>query len=64
MMQTMFLVEHAYWYYEDNLRERYPSFRHFTGFEPFARWYFGRSKILAEHAVRGLERKQNLSMDI
>ena len=36
---------------QDNLRETQPNFRHFSGFEPFARWYFGRSKLLGQHAV-------------
>ena len=38
---------------QDNLRETNPSLRHFSGFEPFARWYFSRSEMLAPHAVRG-----------
>ncbi|GAX81225.1 hypothetical protein CEUSTIGMA_g8657.t1 [Chlamydomonas eustigma] len=49
MEQTMFLVEHAYWYYEDSVRDKNPELRHFSGFEPFAKYMFSKSEILSQH---------------
>lgn len=46
----MFLVEHAYWYYEDHVREKNPALRHYSKWQDFAKLMFQRgSPLLKQH---------------
>ncbi|KAG1659645.1 hypothetical protein FOA52_010228 [Chlamydomonas sp. UWO 241] len=45
----MFLVEHAYWFYEDHVREKDPRLRHYSKWHDFARLMFQSSPLLQPH---------------